>query len=158
MSRSGCKAPPWSQAFREGAAVMTGSLLLGVCLGSAHRGLAIFGLGCRRGWPPLVLRSSAAKTLNMLFLCRISCKSPADMTSKRDHERDAELDKKIEALRRKNEALMKRYKVRTRAHSQRAKKEHSRGERTLLRNTVLHYDFNPHVWFKRCCLFGAHRR
>ncbi|CAG10707.1 unnamed protein product [Tetraodon nigroviridis] len=32
------------------------------------------------------------------------------MTSKRDHERDAELDKKIEALRRKNEALMKRYK------------------------------------------------
>lgn len=40
------------------------------------------------------------------------------MTSKRDHERDAELDKKIEALRRKNEALMKRYKVRTRAHSQ----------------------------------------
>lgn len=35
------------------------------------------------------------------------------MTSKRDHERDAELDKKIEALRRKNEALMKRYKVRT---------------------------------------------
>lgn len=49
----------------------------------------------------------------MLFLCRISCKTPADMTSKRDHERDAELDKKIEALRRKNEALMKRYKVRT---------------------------------------------
>lgn len=37
------------------------------------------------------------------------------MTSKRDHERDAELDKKIEALRRKNEALMKRYKVRTSA-------------------------------------------
>ncbi|XP_056867992.1 coiled-coil domain-containing protein 9B isoform X1 [Takifugu flavidus] len=32
------------------------------------------------------------------------------MTSKRDHERDAELDKKIEALRRKNEVLMKRYK------------------------------------------------
>lgn len=29
---------------------------------------------------------------------------------KRDHERDLELDKKIEALRRKNEALMKRYK------------------------------------------------
>lgn len=40
------------------------------------------------------------------------------MTSKRDHERDAELDKKIEALRRKNEALMKRYKVRTRADRQ----------------------------------------
>lgn len=40
------------------------------------------------------------------------------MTSKRDHERDAELDKKIEALRRKNEALMKRYKVRTRAPNQ----------------------------------------
>uniref|UniRef100_H3DJB1 Coiled-coil domain containing 9B n=1 Tax=Tetraodon nigroviridis TaxID=99883 RepID=H3DJB1_TETNG len=36
--------------------------------------------------------------------------TPAEMTSKRDHERDAELDKKIEALRRKNEALMKRYK------------------------------------------------
>lgn len=41
------------------------------------------------------------------------------MTSKRDHERDAELDKKIEGLRRKNEALMKRYKVRTRTHNQR---------------------------------------
>lgn len=23
----------------------------GVCLGSAHRGLTIFGLGCGRGWP-----------------------------------------------------------------------------------------------------------
>lgn len=34
---------------------------------------------------------------------------------KRDHERDLELDKKIEALRRKNEALMKRHKVRTSA-------------------------------------------
>ncbi|KAM4542889.1 coiled-coil domain-containing protein 9B isoform 2-T3 [Odontesthes bonariensis] len=32
------------------------------------------------------------------------------MMPKRDHERDLELDKKIEALRRKNEALMKRYK------------------------------------------------
>lgn len=30
---------------------------------------------------------------------------------KRDNEKDLELDKKIEALRRKNEALMKRYKV-----------------------------------------------
>lgn len=45
------------------------------------------------------------------------------MTSKRDHERDAELDKKIEALRRKNEALMKRYKVRIRAHNQRVRNE-----------------------------------
>lgn len=35
-----------------------------------------------------------------------------DMKPKRDQERDLELDKKIEALRRKNEALMKRYKVR----------------------------------------------
>lgn len=34
----------------------------------------------------------------------------SDMMPKRDHERDLELDKKIEALRRKNEALMKRYK------------------------------------------------
>ncbi|XP_028294014.1 coiled-coil domain-containing protein 9B isoform X2 [Gouania willdenowi] len=34
----------------------------------------------------------------------------SDGMSKRDHERDLELDKKIEALRRKNEALMKRYK------------------------------------------------
>lgn len=33
------------------------------------------------------------------------------MMPKRDHERDLELDKKIEALRRKNEVLMKRYKV-----------------------------------------------
>ncbi|KAM9354875.1 coiled-coil domain-containing protein 9B [Pholidichthys leucotaenia] len=32
------------------------------------------------------------------------------MMPKRDHEKDLELDKKIEALRRKNEALMKRYK------------------------------------------------
>lgn len=45
------------------------------------------------------------------------------MTSKRDHERDAELDKKIKALRRKNEALMKRYKVRTSAPAQRDKKD-----------------------------------
>lgn len=35
------------------------------------------------------------------------------MMPKKDHERDVELDKKIEALRRKNEVLMKRYKVRT---------------------------------------------
>ncbi|KAM4723366.1 coiled-coil domain-containing protein 9B [Anableps anableps] len=34
----------------------------------------------------------------------------SNMMPKRDHERDLELDKKIEALRRKNEALMKRYK------------------------------------------------
>ncbi|XP_049596301.1 coiled-coil domain-containing protein 9B isoform X3 [Syngnathus scovelli] len=33
-----------------------------------------------------------------------------DPMPRRDHERDLELDKKIEALRRKNEALMKRYK------------------------------------------------
>lgn len=33
------------------------------------------------------------------------------MMPKKDHERDLELDKKIEALRRKNEVLMKRYKV-----------------------------------------------
>uniref|UniRef100_UPI0037E877A0 coiled-coil domain-containing protein 9B isoform X3 n=1 Tax=Semicossyphus pulcher TaxID=241346 RepID=UPI0037E877A0 len=36
--------------------------------------------------------------------------TPSDTMAKRDHERDLELDKKIEALRRKNEALMKRYK------------------------------------------------
>lgn len=42
------------------------------------------------------------------------------MMPKRDHERDLELDKKIEALRRKNEALMKRYKVRTSARRQRS--------------------------------------
>uniref|UniRef100_A0A1A7WFI3 Chromosome 15 open reading frame 52 n=1 Tax=Iconisemion striatum TaxID=60296 RepID=A0A1A7WFI3_9TELE len=34
----------------------------------------------------------------------------SNMLPKRDHERDLELDKKIEALRRKNKALMKRYK------------------------------------------------
>ncbi|XP_058471397.1 coiled-coil domain-containing protein 9B isoform X1 [Solea solea] len=34
----------------------------------------------------------------------------SDMMPKRDNERDVELDKKIQALRRKNEALMKRYK------------------------------------------------
>ncbi|KAK1893471.1 Coiled-coil domain containing protein 9B [Dissostichus eleginoides] len=34
------------------------------------------------------------------------------MMPKRDHERDLELDRKIEALRRKNEALMKRHKSR----------------------------------------------
>lgn len=33
------------------------------------------------------------------------------MMPKKDHERDVELDKKIEALRRKNEALMRRHKV-----------------------------------------------
>ncbi|XP_044021442.1 coiled-coil domain-containing protein 9B isoform X1 [Siniperca chuatsi] len=36
--------------------------------------------------------------------------TPSDVMPKRDHERDLELDKKIEALRRKNEVLMKRYK------------------------------------------------
>ncbi|XP_057715178.1 coiled-coil domain-containing protein 9B isoform X2 [Corythoichthys intestinalis] len=36
--------------------------------------------------------------------------TPCNVTPRRDHERDLELDKKIEALRRKNEALMKRYK------------------------------------------------
>ncbi|XP_077476543.1 coiled-coil domain-containing protein 9B isoform X2 [Stigmatopora argus] len=36
--------------------------------------------------------------------------TPCDLTPRRVHERDLELDKKIEALRRKNEALMKRYK------------------------------------------------
>lgn len=46
------------------------------------------------------------------------------MMPKRDHERDVELDKKIEALRRKNEALMKRYKVRTSARRQRSPKSH----------------------------------
>ena len=30
---------------------------------------------------------------------------------KRDHERDTDLDKKIEALRRKNAVLMRRYQV-----------------------------------------------
>ncbi|XP_071755270.2 coiled-coil domain-containing protein 9B [Centroberyx gerrardi] len=35
--------------------------------------------------------------------------TPSDMMPKRDQERDVELDKKIEALRRKNEVLMKRY-------------------------------------------------
>lgn len=60
------------------------------------------------------------------------------MTSKRDHERDAELDKKIEALRRKNEALMKRYKVRTRAERyQRDENEPSRGRSSLLVLLVL---------------------
>lgn len=34
----------------------------------------------------------------------------ADVIPKRDHDKDLELDKKIEALRRKNAALMKRYK------------------------------------------------
>lgn len=45
----------------------------------------------------------------------VSSQTASDMMPKRDHERDLELDKKIEALRRKNEALMKRYKVRTSA-------------------------------------------
>lgn len=42
----------------------------------------------------------------------LSYQTTSNMMPKRDHERDLELDKKIEALRRKNEALMKRYKVR----------------------------------------------
>ncbi|XP_045917775.1 coiled-coil domain-containing protein 9B isoform X2 [Micropterus dolomieu] len=36
--------------------------------------------------------------------------TPSETMPKKDHERDLELDKKIEALRRKNEMLMKRYK------------------------------------------------
>lgn len=48
----------------------------------------------------------------------VSFQTPGDMMPKRDHERDVELDKKIEALRRKNEALMKRYKVRKSAYRQ----------------------------------------
>ncbi|KAK0153007.1 Coiled-coil domain-containing protein 9B [Merluccius polli] len=35
--------------------------------------------------------------------------TPSDVMAKRDHERDMDLDKKIEALRRKNAALMRRY-------------------------------------------------
>lgn len=86
----------------------------------------------------LVVQSLVARTSICYFLCRISCKTPADMTSKRDHERDAELDKKIEALRRKNEALMKRYKVRTRAERyQSDENEHSRGKSLLLLLLVL---------------------
>lgn len=45
------------------------------------------------------------------IICCVRLQSPSDMMPKRDHERDLELDKKIEALRRKNEVLMKRYKV-----------------------------------------------
>lgn len=45
------------------------------------------------------------------MICFVRPQSPSDMMPKRDHERDLELDKKIEALRRKNEVLMKRYKV-----------------------------------------------
>ncbi|XP_077411454.1 coiled-coil domain-containing protein 9B isoform X3 [Vanacampus margaritifer] len=45
-----------------------------------------------------------------LYPHRASVETPCDPTPRRDHERDLELDKKIEALRRKNEALMKRYK------------------------------------------------
>ncbi len=54
------------------------------------------------------------------MICGVSSKSPSEMMPKRDHERDLELDKKIEALRRKNEALMKRYKVKISAHRQRS--------------------------------------
>jgi len=43
------------------------------------------------------------------------------MLPKKDHERDLELDKKIQALRRKNEALMKRHKVWTSVCKQRPK-------------------------------------
>lgn len=46
-------------------------------------------------------------------LLPVTTQSPGDMMPKRDHERDLELDKKIEALRRKNEVLMKRYKVKS---------------------------------------------
>lgn len=56
--------------------------------------------------------------LILKIICYVSPKSPSDMMPKRDHERDLELDKKIEALRRKNEVLMKRYKVRTSARRQ----------------------------------------
>ncbi|XP_035529795.1 coiled-coil domain-containing protein 9B isoform X3 [Morone saxatilis] len=41
---------------------------------------------------------------------KVLAATPSDTMPKRDQERDLELDKKIEALRRKNEALMKRYK------------------------------------------------
>lgn len=55
---------------------------------------------------------------------------------KKDHERDLELDKKIEALRRKNEALMKRYKVSV---------EESEDE-SLLCSLPIHLAFAP------CCI------
>lgn len=38
--------------------------------------------------------------------------SPADAMLRKKEQKDAELDRKIEALRKKNEALMKRYQVR----------------------------------------------
>lgn len=37
--------------------------------------------------------------------------SPTDMMLVKKEQKDAELDRKIEALRKKNEALMKRYQV-----------------------------------------------
>ncbi|XP_038150411.1 coiled-coil domain-containing protein 9B isoform X1 [Cyprinodon tularosa] len=43
-------------------------------------------------------------------MVNVSHQTTSNVMPKRDHERDLELDKKIEALRRKNEALMKRYK------------------------------------------------
>lgn len=66
--------------------------------------------------PNFEVRWYFLKIVSMIWC--VSSKTPSDMMPKRDHERDVELDKKIEALRRKNEALMKRYKVRTSAYRQ----------------------------------------
>ncbi|KAM9708084.1 coiled-coil domain-containing protein 9B isoform 1-T1 [Menidia menidia] len=54
--------------------------------------------------------AAAAGMENMVMVFVRSLAADSDMMPKRDHEKDLELDKKIEALRRKNEALMKRYK------------------------------------------------
>lgn len=59
----------------------------------------------------LILTKVALLSITGSMICCVRPQSPSDMMPKRDHERDLELDKKIEALRRKNEVLMKRYKV-----------------------------------------------
>lgn len=62
----------------------------------------------------------------ILYDCVVVCdvhevfcaQSPAETTMMMmKMQKDAELDKKIEALRKKNEALMKRYQVRSTHHS-----------------------------------------
>ncbi|XP_044021447.1 coiled-coil domain-containing protein 9B isoform X5 [Siniperca chuatsi] len=58
----------------------------------------------------LQLVSAAASAVSLMTVNPANVETPSDVMPKRDHERDLELDKKIEALRRKNEVLMKRYK------------------------------------------------
>lgn len=92
-----------------------GRVLKSLFLQRQHFPFLFFGKRLKQFWIRDIGIWHFISSLNpfLKFLCFSFSQTTDDMKPKRDQERDLELDKKIEALRRKNEALMKRYKVRT---------------------------------------------